>query len=182
MCNVALPTGRGSNPGTLSQWTKATGAPLQNKPCKDGWVEEGGGVPTCTIMINISLIRHQLRTDIHLAKMTIPFMPNSRGAVVRWLERLGYGAGKRRKVVSSRLGFAIRRLKSSLCQPNSKWVPSSNQRRIRQQKEKDGLCLSSAVPKIAPNVPTAIGLWETFIFTYYAENKKIKSYKLKNII
>ena len=43
MCNVALPTGRGSNPGTLSQWTKATGAPLQNKPCKDGWVEEGGG-------------------------------------------------------------------------------------------------------------------------------------------
>ena len=41
MCNVALPTGRGWNPGTLSQWTKAAGAPLQNKPCKDGWVEEG---------------------------------------------------------------------------------------------------------------------------------------------
>ena len=67
MCNVALPTGRGSNPGTLSQWTKATGAPLQNKPCKDGWVEKGGGVPTCTIIINISLIRHQLKTVIHLA-------------------------------------------------------------------------------------------------------------------
>ena len=30
-------------------------------------------------------IRHQLRTDIHLAKMTIHFMPNARGAVVRWL-------------------------------------------------------------------------------------------------
>ena len=45
MCNVALPTGRGSNPGTLSQWTKATGAPLQNKPCKDGWVEEGEESP-----------------------------------------------------------------------------------------------------------------------------------------
>ena len=78
------------------------------------------------------------------------FKPNSRGAAVEWLERLGYGAEKRRKVVSSRLGFAIRRLESSLCQSNSKWVPSSNQRRIRQQKEKDGLCLSSAVPKIAP--------------------------------
>ena len=78
------------------------------------------------------------------------FKPNSTGAVVEWLERFGYGAEKRRKVVSSRLGFAIRRLESSLCQPNSKWVPSSNQRRIRQQKEKDGLCLSSAVPKIAP--------------------------------
>ena len=38
-----------------------------------------------------------IKTVIHLAKMTIPFMPNSRGAVVRWLERLGYGAGKRRK-------------------------------------------------------------------------------------
>ena len=113
-----------------------------------------------------------IKTVIHLAKMTIPFKPNSRGAVVRWLERLGNGADKRRKVVSSRLGFAIRRLKSSLCQPNSKWVPSSNQRRIRRQKEKDGLCLTSAVPKIAPNVPTAIRLWQTFIFPYYAENKK----------
>ena len=48
MCNAALPTierfplRRGSNPGPLDQRTKATGVPLQNKPCKDGWVEEGG--------------------------------------------------------------------------------------------------------------------------------------------
>ena len=150
-------------------------------PVRTDGLRRGGGVPTCTIIINISLIRHQLKTVIHLANDHSFYakLERRRSSVVRaaWLR-----CRKRRKVLSSRLGFAIRRLKSSLCQPNSKWVPSSNQRRIRQQKEKDGLCLSSAVPKIVPNVHTAIGLWETFIFTYYAENKKIKSYKLKNII
>ena len=35
-----------------------------------------------------------------------------------------------------------------LCQPSRKWVPFSNKGRIRQQKERDGLCLSLAVPKI----------------------------------
>ena len=35
-----------------------------------------------------------------------------------------------------------------LCQPSKKWVPFSNQGRIRQQKERDGLRLSSAVPKL----------------------------------
>ena len=37
-----------------------------------------------------------------------------RGAVVEWLERLDYGAESRRKIMSSRLGFAIRRLEHSL--------------------------------------------------------------------
>ena len=36
-CSLAY--GPGLEPGNV--WTKATGAPLQNKPCKDGWVEEG---------------------------------------------------------------------------------------------------------------------------------------------
>ena len=49
------------------------------------------------------------------------------------------------------------RLKNSLCQPSSKWVSFSNQGRIRQQKERDGLHISSAVPKIQwdsnPNCP-----------------------------
>ena len=40
---------------------------------------------------------------------------------------------------------------------SSKWVPFSNQIGIRQRKERDGLCLSSAVPKIQwysnPNCP-----------------------------
>ena len=31
---------------------------------------------------------------------------------------------------------------------SSEWVPFSNQGRIRRQKERDGLCLSSAVPMI----------------------------------
>ena len=45
-----------------------------------------------------------------------------RGAVVEWLERRGYGAESRRKVVSSRLCFAIRLLENFLCQSSSKWV------------------------------------------------------------
>ena len=31
-----------------------------------------------------------------------------KGTIVGWLERLGYGAESRRKVVSSRMGFAVR--------------------------------------------------------------------------
>lgn len=38
--------------------------------------------------------------------------------------------------------------KLSLCNPSCKWVSFSNHRRIRQLKERDGLCLSHAVPKI----------------------------------
>ena len=38
-----------------------------------------------------------------------------RGIVFDWLERLDYGAESRRKVVSSRLGFAMRQLENSLC-------------------------------------------------------------------
>ena len=34
--------------------------------------------------------------------------------MVEWLEQLDYGAESRRKVVSSRLGFAIRRLEISI--------------------------------------------------------------------
>ena len=61
----------------------------------------------------------------------IPDEPNSilRGAVVEWLEQLDYGAESRLKVVSSRLGFAMRRLENSLCRPSSEWVPFS---RIRE--------------------------------------------------
>ena len=33
-------------------------------------------------------------------------------------------------------------------QSSSEWVPFSNYGRLRQQKERDGHCLSSAVPKI----------------------------------
>ena len=36
------------------------------------------------------------------------------GAVVEWVEQLDYGAESRRKVVSSRLGFAMRRLENSV--------------------------------------------------------------------
>ena len=42
-------------------------------------------------------------------------------------------------------------------EPSSEWVPFSNEGRLRQRKERDGLRLSSAVPKIQwdsnPNCP-----------------------------
>ena len=64
--------------------------------------------------------------------------------------------------MSSRLGFAMWRLENSVCQPSSKWVPFLNAGKIRQGKERDGLCLSSAVPKIQwdsnPTALTAIRL------------------------
>ena len=46
------------------------------------------------------------------------------------------------------LDLAMRRLENSLCQTSSKWVSFPNQERIMQRKERDGLRLSSAVPKI----------------------------------
>ena len=37
-----------------------------------------------------------------------------RGAVVKWLEWLGYGAESRKRVVSLRLGLAMRQLENSV--------------------------------------------------------------------
>ena len=68
--------------------------------------------------------------------------------MVEWLEQLAYGAECHCKVVNSRHGFAMRPMKNSLCQPNSEWVPLTNLGRIRQRKERDGLHLLSAVPKV----------------------------------
>ena len=64
------------------------------------------------------------------------------------LEQLDYSAESRRKVVSWRLGFTMLGLENSLCRPSTKWVPFSNYKRLRQGKERDGLHLSSTVPKI----------------------------------
>ena len=59
------------------------------------------------------------------------------------------GAESCRKVVRSNPDFAIQiPITGKLCQPSSKWVPFSNQGRIRKLKERDGLPLLSAVPKI----------------------------------
>ena len=65
---------------------------------------------------------------IRLSSIFSGAVKRRRGRVipVEWLERLDYGAECRRKVVRSRLGFAMRRLENSLCQPNNKWVPFSN--------------------------------------------------------
>ena len=67
-----------------------------------------------------------------------------------------------RKVVSSRLGFAIRLRAIFFCQPSSKLVTFSNQGKIRQREGRDGLRLSFAVPMIQwnsnPNAPMAIWL------------------------
>ena len=88
-----------------------------------------------------------------------------RSRVVRYL---GYEVENRDQVMRSRLGFAIPRVKTSLCHPSSKWVPFSIQERIIQRKERDGLRLLSAIPKIlwasSPHCPTAVRLFDTFTF------------------
>ena len=55
--------------------------------------------------------------------------PINRGAVVKWLEWLGYGAESHHKVVSLRLGFAMQQLDNSLCQHSSKWCELGSERR-----------------------------------------------------
>ena len=80
------------------------------------------------------------------------------GARVAW-----FCCRKSLKGCEFKVGFPIRRLENSV-NP----ALNSNQIRIRQRKEKDGLCLSFAVPKIQwdsnPTAPMAISLWETFTF------------------
>ena len=49
--------------------------------------------------------------------------PFQRSAVAEWLEWLGYSAESRREVVSLNLGYAMRRMENSHCEPSSKWVP-----------------------------------------------------------
>ena len=82
--------------------------------------------------------------------------------MVEWLEQLDYGAESCLKVVSSRLGFAVRRLENSLCQSSSEWVPFSNWG--RQRKERTGLRLHQLCPRysgtLTPTAPTAMRLWE----------------------
>ena len=57
---------------------------------------------------------------------------------------LGYRAESRRKVMRERVGFAIRRLETSLCQPSKQSVPFSILERQRQRKDGDGIQLLSA--------------------------------------
>ena len=68
--------------------------------------------------------------------------------MVEWLERLGYSAESRRKALVRGWASPCEDWKNSLCQPSSKWVSFSNKGKIRQRKERDGLRLSSAMPKI----------------------------------
>ena len=75
-------------------------------------------------------------------------------------------AENRRKAVSSRMGFAKRRMEHSPCQPSSEWVSFSKQGRLRQRKGSDfhQLCPRySGTP--TPTAPTAFRLWEIFTFT-----------------
>ena len=46
--------------------------------------------------------------------------------MVEWLEQFVSGAESRRTDVSSKMGFAMRRLENSLCRLSSEWVPFSN--------------------------------------------------------
>ena len=65
-----------------------------------------------------------------------------------------------RRSLRSRPGFAIRRLKNSLCQPSSKRVPFSNQGRIRQRKERDGLQYPPYSGTLTASPLRLIGYWK----------------------
>ena len=75
---------------------------------------------------------------------------DTHGAVVEWLETLGYSAESRRKVERLRPGFAIQRLENSLSlifnPAVNRYIFESG--KAKAGKERDGLSLSSAVPKI----------------------------------
>ena len=118
------------------------------------------GSMTCEVMSdfnNITVISERLETTksqcnwTKLKQVTTVlttlrvYLERRRGRVVRAARLLCRKSPYR---VSSRLGCAMRRLENSLCQPSRKWVPFLNKGRIRQRKERDGLRLSSAVPKI----------------------------------
>ena len=66
--------------------------------------------------------------------------------MVEWLKRFDYGA-ELPKGHDFEVGLRSPTT-GKLCQPSSERVLFSNQDRIRRRKERDGLCLSSAVPKI----------------------------------
>ena len=59
------------------------------------------------IQVSISSLQVYLYTNFFIINVPVEEVHN-RGAVVECLDRLGYGAESRRKVVSSRLCFAMR--------------------------------------------------------------------------
>ena len=97
-----------------------------------------------------------------------------------WLERLDYGAESHRKVVSSRLGFAMRRLRKTLSVN-----PAVNVYlfRIREgsKRRRMGSAFHRLCPRyngtLTPTAPTAIrnGYGETFtFFTYFKLQNRTK--------
>ena len=91
--------------------------------------------------------------------------------VVEWLERLGYGAKSRRKVVSSRAGFAMLRLENSLCPLSSKWVPFSTKEGLGSERRGMDSAFHLLWPKYSG--PTAIRLWNTFTFLCFMSSISI---------
>ena len=67
--------------------------------------------------------------------------------MVEWLYWLDYGAESRHKVVSSGLGFAMRQLENSLCQPSSEWVPFFELGKAKATKERDGGAFRQLCPR-----------------------------------
>ena len=54
-------------------------------------------------------------------------------------------------------------------------VPLSNQGRMGQRKERDGLRLLYACARqCAPTAPTTVMLWETFEFTYTVDSRYLE--------
>ena len=101
--------------------------------------------------------------------------------MVKWLEQLGYDAESSHKVVSSRLGFAIRPLENS-CQPSSKWVPFFE---LGKDKAAKGEGWVSAFNFLCPRYSgtptlTALRLWETFTLFIVAKTKFFQANQFLN--
>ena len=91
--------------------------------------------------------------------------------MVEWLKRLDYSTESRRKVVSSKLGFAMRRLENSVNLAVNEYLF-----RIREgsgsERRGMGSTFHQLCPRysgaLTPTAPTVIRLWETFTFLILA--------------
>ena len=92
--------------------------------------------------------------------------------MVERLEQLDYGAESCRKVVSSRLGFAMRRLENCLCPPAVNGYLFRIWEGLGSERRGMGSAFHQLCPRysgtLSLTVPTAIRLWETFTFFFSA--------------
>ena len=90
--------------------------------------------------------------------------------MVEWSKRLGYGAESRRKVIGSRLGFAMRRLGDSV-NPAANGYLFQTREANGSERRGMGFAFHFLCPRyigtLSFTASKAIRLWETFTFTLF---------------